>query len=116
MDYVDLGGESFIGCIQKLEREAAFSVNALLPLRGIMDKTLKEKMVNALAFRQLDLKGMTSECERLTHQQWVTWHWEAAPASVITPQKSVFPPLGHTRVLHYMPLNYNPIPFPAHGP
>ena len=89
---MDEGGDSFLSGLQRLERsDAQFSLNALRPLAALKMPDLRQRVVNHVIMGACNMKSLGELVEKLTHEQWVEWHWAAAPDAYIRPEKSVFP-------------------------
>ena len=90
MDFVDEGGDAFIGGLQRLEAgDKGFTISNLRALAALRVPELRLKLINHVVMGACTMKSVVDLCDNLVHEQWVSWHWSAAPDSIIRPEKSM---------------------------
>lgn len=92
ISWIDQLGPSFIEALGHLEQRAgaAFGINSVKALRGLISDESRMAMMPVL--KGSNLADVITEAERLKRAQWIGFHFEHAPPSVIHPSRSV-PPL-----------------------
>ena len=70
LDYVDEGGEAFLGGLARLEQtDRTFGITGLRPLAALHVTELRRRVINHLAMSPATMKSLTDLTEQLVHEQ-----------------------------------------------
>ena len=60
-------------------------------LQGLYEPLLLQRVAADMSRPKTNIKEIKDRASAYQKQQWITWHWEAAPDSVIHASRSMFP-------------------------
>ena len=67
------------------------TMNQLRFLQGLYEPSLLQRVAADLSRPKTNIKEIHDRAAPYQKQQWINWHWGAAPDSVIPPTRSIFP-------------------------
>ena len=67
------------------------TMNQLKFLQGLYEPLLLQRVVADMSRPKTNIKEIQDRASAYQKQQWIYWHWGAAPDSVIHPTRSMFP-------------------------
>ena len=66
-------------------------MNQLKFLQGLYEPSLLQRVAADMSRPKTNIKEIQDWASAYQKQQWINWHWGAAPDSVIHPTRSMFP-------------------------
>ena len=66
-------------------------MNQLKFLQGLYEPSLLQRVAAVMSRPKTNIKEIQDRASAYQKQQWINWHWGAAPNSVIHPIRSMFP-------------------------
>ena len=84
------------------------TMNQLKFLQGLYEPSLLQRVAADMSRPKTNIKEIQDRASAYQKQQWINWHWGAAPDSVIHPTRSMFPShtSGQTRKQGNLNLSY----------
>ena len=67
------------------------TMNQLKFLQGLYEPSLLQRVAADMWRQKTNMKKMQDRASAYQKQQWINWHWGAAPNSVIHLTRSMFP-------------------------
>ena len=67
------------------------TMNQLKFLQGPYEPSLLQRVATDMSRPKTIIKEIQVRASAYQKQQWINWHWGAAPDSVIHPTRSMFP-------------------------
>ena len=67
------------------------TMNQLKFLQGLYEPSLLQRVAADMSRPKTNIKEIQDRASAYQKQQWINWHWGAAPDSVIHPTRSMFP-------------------------
>ena len=67
------------------------TTNQVKFLQGVYEPSLLQRVAADMWRPKMNIKEIQDRASAYRKQQWITWHWGAAPDSVIHPNRSMFP-------------------------
>ena len=67
------------------------TMNKLKFLQGPYEPSLLQRVAADMLRPKMNIKEIRDRASAYQTQQWINWHWGAAPDSVIDPTRSMFP-------------------------
>ena len=67
------------------------TMNQLKFLQGLYEPSLLQRVAADMSRPKTNIKEIQDRASAYQEQQWINWHWGAAPDSVIHPSRSMFP-------------------------
>ena len=67
------------------------TMNQLKTLQGLYQPSLPQRVAANMSRPKTNVKQIQDRAFTYQKQQWINWHWGAAPDSVIHPTRSMFP-------------------------
>ena len=71
--------------------DTAVTMNQLKYLEGLYEPSLLQRVAADMSRPKTNIKEIHDQASAYHKQQWINWHWGAAPDSVIHPTQSMFP-------------------------
>ena len=73
------------------EMNMRVTMNHLKFLQGLYEQSLLQRVAADMSRPKRNIKEIQDRASAFQKQQWINWHWEAAPDNVIHPTRSMFP-------------------------
>ena len=67
------------------------TMNQLKFLQGMYEPSLLQRVTADMSRPKTNIKEIQDRASAYQKQQWINWHWGAAPDNVIHPTRSMFP-------------------------
>ena len=67
------------------------TMNQLKFLQGLYEPSLLQRDAADMSRPKMNIKEIQDRASAYQKQQWINWHWGAAPDSGIYPSRSMFP-------------------------
>ena len=88
-------GDAAVMSLDNFEKmDMPVTVNQLKFLQGLYEPSLLQRVAADMPRPNTNIKEVEDRASAYQKQQWINWHWGAAPDSVIPPTRSMFPSQG----------------------
>ena len=90
--WVDHAEEPAVTSLDNFEKmDRPVTMNQLKFLHGLYEPSLLQRVAADMSRPKTNIKEIQDRASAYQKQQWINWHWGAAPDSVIRATRSMFP-------------------------
>ena len=84
--------EAAVHSLANLEQIGApVTMNQMKFLQGLYDPSFLQRVAADMTRPKVNIKDIQDRASHYLKQQWVNWHWQAAPDNYIHPSRSMLP-------------------------